>query len=225
MMTRAEVTTLFLARYGDCPPATAALFFTQAYRELIDACELRKTEIIVSLVAWQREYTLDAGSFDIYEAYYQLSNDSGNWRVLNEFSRDKLATLRKGWIMQTENTQGGPIDYYVSGASDGNTAHNVIGFDPPPDTTTAGGYPRVKLYANTWIDLDTGDTLPSNILTETPILCNMFTMWSRIKHRDHLEQNILDYERELQKTIAHVKSNLLQSDTQFIPNMARRRGI
>lgn len=225
MMTKAQTVAMFKVKYPDCPDSQASTLFDQAYRRLFAKCEIRKTIIDLPLVAQQREYTLNVGSFNISQAYYILGPESGNWRVLQWTNYDKLSSLDQGWVLETEGTIGGPIRVYVTGADDGNTAKGVIGFDPPPDTTTAGGYPIVRYYTNTWTDLDDGDTLPSNILNEDAVMYDMFVRWSTLKHPDHYQMNVALRDEATQATIAHVKSNALQNDTQFIPSQPRRRGI
>ena len=234
MDTVTEIIAQFKETYPDCPDARAATLFSEVYREVCATCEIRKKEVIVSLTAFQREYAIGDGMFDIYEAYYELSAlsfGSTNFRVLQAMTYDRLAENNPGGLDSTAYAYGGPVRYYVSSAESGATAENVIGFDPPPDTTTVDGYPRVRCVCNVWEEPAGSDTIPSSFLSSSVFIAGMCLKWAQRKHPDDIARHEVWYNGangvggELQKNIAHVKGTTMQADTMFSPNQWRRRPI
>jgi hypothetical protein len=225
MATPQTVLNTFAIAFPDCPASNAKDLFDECYMELVSRCELEMTEVDVSLVDGTREYSISAGIFNVYEAYYKFTSDTSEWRPLWETNIDTQATIRKGWRIGEGSTAGGPLMYYIASASSGSSAANVVGFDPIPDTTTVSGYPKVTLYCNKHVALGLSDTIPTSLLNTAIFTMGMAVKWCQLQYPEKVMMYLQQYENEVQKNVAHIKGTLLQRDSYLMVNAYRRRMI
>ncbi|MGV3613835.1 MAG: hypothetical protein ACO1SV_00750 [Fimbriimonas sp.] len=162
--------------YPDCPSAVADGLFADALKWLTWKLRLRATAIAVPLTAGIREVALPEGVVAIREAYLEPGEAPGSWQALQGTTVDLLARLEPGW--RSGGSPGTPQRYYVDQASDGDSGQRVIGFDPIPDASTSGTYPRVRIYAVQTAEITEGEPVPVGIFTDDVILYEMAYRWA-----------------------------------------------
>jgi hypothetical protein len=182
----------FQRRFRQCEATYAQTLFDDAHRTILKKCEVRNTTRTITLTASTRQYDLNAAVFKVHEAYYETSSDPGDWTQLTETNLSKLVNKSPGW--RAGATDSTPTLYYITSAVSTDTAKNQIGFDPIPDTTTSGGYPRVQLYVTEYAALSGSETVPENLLDEFYALAAKKRLEANAQHVENLQANGVDFE-------------------------------
>lgn len=182
---------------------------------------LRGVEVVISLTAGTREYDAE-GLFHVQEAYYEPSSDNNRWVVLQETSLSSIANREPGFRAGQQNQQ--PWRYWFSTADDSNSAKSVIGLDPIPDTTTATGYPRVRLYGTKYAALSGSDSIPSALLSEDVVLIGMMWRWvmrTDAQKADYWKKN---FEKQIDLNVIHTEHKAEGVNFSFISPFAGNMG-
>ncbi|AIE86989.1 hypothetical protein [Fimbriimonas ginsengisoli] len=227
-MTVQNVIDAARERYPEMASAVGLTLFNQVHRELCSRSQLRNKTELITLNAGTQEYDLEAEVVKIHEAYHERSADPGDWLSLVERSTDEYAVMRRNW--RALSSTSSPTEYYVTSAVDGNGSKAQIGFWPNPAIGTDGisGYPRVRLYCTSVIDLSVGDLLPPQILNENVYLFGIFAKflvrWQQANQNDLALYRSLA-EEEMSTNVAHIKdvqSN--KEDSSFVPGFVLQIG-
>lgn len=216
-MLASAVVTEFQRKYPACDSTRALELLNKVHRELATRSQFRNTTVTISLTASTAEYDLSSAVYMIHEAYYEITSDPADWRQLVERSLDEFIVKRFGWRQNTDSTSE-PTEYYITSATDSNTSKATIGFWPVPDTTTSGGYPRVRLYTTSVVDLIGTDAIPPQCINSNVYLYGMYKLWSFDKAPQDYSMNRAVAEDEMDKNVAHIKGLQTHKDTQILPN-------
>jgi len=176
---------------------------------------IRQTEVTLNVTDGTREYAFDVDVTAIQEIIYKPTADETGWVVLSATNIDKLDASDPYW--RTDLTEGPPDTYYIKGAPDSDTAKNMIGFIPIPDTTTSGGYPIVAMQVTKWAALTASETMPSNLLNDNVLVYGMRYYWAIERDDDNAIQKWKTlYEDEISKNAIHLRNLMGDDDPTYI---------
>lgn len=167
--------------YPDCDDTTARSLFTDAHHYLLRRLKMRNATVNISLTQGTRQYDLSDAVVRIHEAYYQPSADESTHSRLGATTYDQLVAQPGNW---RDGGKGQPMTYFVTSATDTDSAKAQIGFIPIPNETTAGTYPRVTLHVTQYALLTTTETLPSQVVIDDVYLYEMARRWSIVQDMD-----------------------------------------
>lgn len=203
--TATAVISKFRTRYPSCSATNASLYLQDVLKELYSRLDIRQVDITVSLTASTREYDLNVDVTAIQRAIYKPSADESGWVILSANNIYKLDHTEPSWRLNL--TEGSPVTYYIRGVSSSDTAKNVIGFIPIPDTTTSSGYPNVTLVCTQYAEITGSEALPSNLLNDNVLLYGMYYYYS-IDRDDAASENrwYKLYEHEIAKNAIHLRN-------------------
>lgn len=174
--TATEVIAKFRRTYPNCSTTDASGLLQDALYNIYTLLQLRNTEIQVSLTAGTREYDLDVNAANILSARYEVNATSTTWSRLEATNTDELDAHEPNWRGYSVNSV--PTRYYVTSAVNSDSAKQVIGFLPRPDTTTTNSYPRVTLVITQYAALTGSEPMPSNLLSDDVIVYYMCHKWA-----------------------------------------------
>lgn len=218
MSTVQNVVDRFRRRYPTCAADQAVEIFNDVHRELCSRCQLRNLVETVLLTEGQGEYDLAAEVLTIHEAYYERTSDASTWTSLVERSLDEYVVLRRGWRATTSEAE--PAEYYVTSAASGNSSKAQIGLWPVPALSSSDGFPRVRVYATSVLDLEADDPVPPQVLNDNVYLYGMWAKWEAERQDGNLS-DLQAYqmlaERELDRNVNHMKNVQENSTTELVP--------
>ena len=148
--------------------------------------------INITLTNGVGEYALPDNIISIWDAAYY--SDANTHFPLRPTNIDTLYnTYGANWQLISP---GQPWGFYERGGN--------IGLFPPPNATSAGGYPTVTLYCTQSATLGLGDTLPTTINTVYPWVYRVLIKQSPVTAPEkvaYYEQRFVKAERELTEYI------------------------
>jgi hypothetical protein len=182
--TVASIITTFKSDfYTDCSDATAQKLFDEAYKHVLMNIKCRTAEVIITVTAGTREYTLSEVNQQVNFAYWEPSSTVAQSYQLQEVNLDSLAIVQPGW-QASAATNSQPTRYYTTNVSSSDGAIIKIGLDPIPNATSAGGYPRVRLNVTQYSTLTGSETVPEGLLDDYPYLYYMALQWAIRQDRE-----------------------------------------
>lgn len=210
--TATEVIAKFRRTYPNCSTTDASSLLQDALYNIYTLLQLRNTEIQVSLTAGTREYDLDVNAANILSARYEVNANSTTWTRLDGTSTDELDMQEPNWRGYSTNST--PTRYYVTSAVNSDSAKNVIGFLPVPDTTTSASYPRVTLVITQYASLTSSETMPSNLLSDDVLVYYMCHKWAiRVNDDQSIGKWQALFDVELGRNQAHITRMSGNEDT------------
>ena len=206
--TKTQVLAKFAATYPQCEPSLQSQIFDDVNREIASRIQCRNSVQTVNLTAGQQEYNWDPSGYvtQIHEVYYLPSGTTGAGIQLFQMDIDKLAEEMTNWRQGT--TPAIPQAWYISSApanANSTGGQGVIGFWPPPPTTTSAGYPVVSVYVSSAQPLAGGDTVPVQLLNDYVYLYRMYELFANQRVPDEPRQWGKLAEGEFERNIAFVK--------------------
>lgn len=158
--------------YADCSSARAAVLFASAYKRICSDMGLRKTDGFIPMVADQRAYAISDQFLNIFEVYYDTSDD---------YSMPLVPTtgpILFGMDPQYKSTSGPPTHFYFEDQPSGDGSASKICFYPVPNSASDPTYPRVKAFGTLWVDLTGSDTMPTAMFDSDAVLFDMAFRYS-----------------------------------------------
>lgn len=189
--------------YPDCPEAVANSLFNDAARTILKSLRVRNAEVVIALVAGQREYSLSDSVLGVVEAYYERSDRASEWALIEQATLDALARGEAGW--RVGGVQGIPTRMYVGSGGSGNSSALRVGFDPIPSTSSAGGFPRIRLYVTEYAELTSEEFVYSGLLTNDVYFFHMARAWARRQEPERAQFWEVCYHEALAEESAHVR--------------------
>jgi hypothetical protein len=171
--------------YTDCSEATAQTLFNEAYKHVLMNIKCRTAEVILTVTAGTREYTLAEVNQQVNFAYWEPSTDLASSWQLQECNLDSLSIVEPGWQSSGGSTSQ-PTRYYTTNVSNSDGAIIKIGLDPIPSTTSSGGYPRVRLNVTQYSTLTASETVPEGLLDDNVYLFYMAWRWAIRQDREQM---------------------------------------
>lgn len=223
MDTVNQLVTDFQSRFSDVTSAEAIRLANMIHKRILARLGIRDTSIDISLTAGTREYDLAETAIQIRAAYYVRSATAGDFQQLDETSTDKMDLLDTGWRNRT--TQSQPRLYFVNSLVNSNTSKKRIGFDPIPDTTTSGGYPKVTLYITQHTDLVGADTLPTQVQDSQIYLDGMSWLFAKEQGLADRDEWKVEFEKRCSEEAAFINRILRQDVSIYYPTWIRGRAI
>jgi hypothetical protein len=144
--------------YPDCGDALGLRAIQRTVRALVQPDDTRtETTTLSSLVAGTADYALNESVIRVWSADYQPAATQSK-----RLTAVTMSQLERDYPNHRVASSGAPQVFAVtySGSALQLTLH------PAPDTTTAGGYPRVILRTSTVPTLASNSTLPANLPEE-----------------------------------------------------------
>ena len=204
--TATVVIAKFNNRFPDCSSADAQVLLSDVIKEIYTRMQVRNKEVTLNVTDGTREYALDVDITAIQAVIYKPSSDESEWVILEATNTDKEDAINPYW--RTDLTEDDPTKYYVTSATDTDTAKNVIGFIHIPDTTTSAGYPIVAIQCTHYAALTTSETMPSNLLNDNVLTYGMRYYYAIEKGMDDKEISKWRtlYEDEIAKNTNHLRN-------------------
>lgn len=157
-ITVAAVKAKIIRRFPDSAVNDVYLeYVNEEHQFLLSQLPLITATEDLSLTAGTQEYAINEDCIRIVAAEYLTS--ATDRRALVATDIDYLNSEQANW---RRRNQGTPARFYLYRSA---TA-NVVGLDPKPGTTTASGYPIVRLHQTRVETLSAGSSLPKSILTK-----------------------------------------------------------
>lgn len=194
--------------YPDCTDAKAQTLFNEAYKTVLASIKCRTAEVILTLTAGTREYTLAEVNQQVNFAYYEPSSNVSQSYQLQETNLDVRSITQKSW-QSSGGTNGKPDSYYTTNVANSDGAIIKIGLDPVPDTTSSGGYPRVRLNVTQYSTLTGTETVPEGLKDDNPYLYYMAYRWAIRQDRDMKDYWLSEFERSLAENQTFFKKRLV----------------
>jgi hypothetical protein len=200
--------------YPDCDATHALELLNLAVRNLCRHMPLYRNSATISLTADTQEYTLGDTVNQIQNVYYETS--ATQRKELEYRPLDELNQEDGSWRYRSSST---PSYYYITQTASSAPAGALkIGFDPTPDTTTDGTYPRVKYYFSETPTSDFITTDSSPQLLERPDViiyeaCRLYAMEERLWEDVQAWQAL--YEKELSRQWGHVNHRVQYKPPRF----------
>lgn len=202
--TATSVIAKFRTKYPDCSTADAQVILSDVIKEVYTRLQVRNKEITLNVTDGTREYDLDVDITAIHAVIYKPSSDETGWVVLEATNIDKLDATNPYW--RTDLSEDDPIQYYVTSSTDTDSAKNVIGFIPIPDTTTSAGYPIVAIKSTHYAALTTSETMPTNLLNDHVLIYGMRYYYALDRDEKTAELWESKFEKEMAKNENHLRS-------------------
>jgi hypothetical protein len=207
-----QVVAKFRRGYPDCGATRAGELFADAHREIITRLRLRETIVTINLTDGTPEYDLGDSSLLVMGAdYFRSATD---YTPLNPTSVDHQDYDNPSWRGSLD--EGDPLRYYLRNVPSTDTSKQVIGFLPIPDTTTATGYPIVKVYCQVEAAITGAETVPPQLLSDDIYTMTMNHKYAREKDHKKVDFWEKESEKEFHKNTIHVKDRVERLDTQVI---------
>lgn len=144
--TAQNIINLARNTFPDMTTAKGVFYMNNIQKRLVHELGIRLTSKTISLTSGTREYTLGGTVATIEAVNYSTSATA--WVNLTPTSTSELDIKQAGW--EVDPATGTPYSFYIRPVLSGTTTDAFkIGFYPTPDTTTATGYPIVRIdYAD-----------------------------------------------------------------------------
>ena len=210
-----QVVTKFRRTYPDCGSTRAGEFFADAHREILVRLRLRETVVNISLVDGTQEYALGDTTLLVNSVVFVNSATEGDFYPLEPTSVDHLDYDDPTWRGRVD--EDSPLQFYIRNVPDSDGSKQMIGFLPIPDTTTATGYPIVKVYCQQEGTITASETVPPQLLSDQIYVYKMASLYAAEKDNKRYEFWETLYEKEYQRNLVHIKDRNERLDTQFIP--------
>ena len=190
--------------------AMALTYCKEVWREVCNKAQIEEQSESVTLVATQREYTIDTGTQPVEKiqaVYYRESATSAF----------QLAPVSVDWMdfyakvdWRTTTDDGTPARYYIVAKDDGTVK---IGFDPIPDTSPTAGYPTVVIYGSSYRGALTTATEVPGIVSEIRLLIEGIK-WRYSLDHDPARSPLWDstFQHFLNEFLLHINTQQEDSD-------------
>jgi len=213
--TITQVIASFRQVYPQCDTTRAQTFFETIHKRILAACKLRQKTEDITLTADQREYDLPSGAMRIFAAHYVTSSSDDDFHTLIETSEDDLDVRDPDWRRRTNSGDQEPEQYYITSATDTDSAKPKIGFLETPPTSTSGGYPKVVLSLTSLATLSGSETIPSNLLDEEVYVSGMAMLYAKRQDKENYQGWRQAFRDDLSETIEFVKNLLPRENTEL----------
>jgi hypothetical protein len=222
MPTRSAVIARFTSEfYPDCGATEAGIFFDDALRDVLVATELANSEVTATLTAGTPTVALSENVIRIHQAFYEQSSATPYQYAMTETSLDALAAQRK----QFRTNSGQPKAYFLTSGVAGQVATLQVGLTPTPDITSSGGYPRIRFITTMYIQLASGESLPTGLGSVDVILFNMAMRYAIRRNDTRAAYYENFYRRALRETQLFVKNRLKSLPDQDFLVRRRSNGV
>jgi hypothetical protein len=209
MKTVDQVISRFRRHYPGCDYTTALDLFQTAFKRLLDRAEFRTSDVTFnSIVADQREYAWAEADLRCYGVtWYKSASD---FRPLLPTSQDQLRDRDGVWEARSS---GEPRSFYLAARS----GSVVLGFDPAPDESTGGGYPKAICHCESHSAISGSTTIPYSVLDEMYFVYAMCEFWAY--EEDIAKAQIWERKRIQEESlqIEHLKGLIPTQETVLLP--------
>jgi len=206
MPTRAAVIARFTSEfYPDCGSTEADAYFDDSLRAVLVATELTNAEVTATVTSGQPNVALSENVIRIHQAFYETSAALPYEVPLAETSIDELSILRQKY----RTLAGAPQAYYATSGVSGQVGTLQIGLTPTPNVTSSGGYPRIRFITTMYIQLASGESLPTGLDTMDAILYHMARQYAtRRDTPQRMEAYDTLYRRAIATTVSYVRRRM-----------------
>ena len=211
--------------YPDCDATISESLFNDVYKEILLSLQLRTNTVNISLTADTATYDLDENIIRVHEAWYDTDATPVNSKCLEQVSLDALRLL---YPHESTQSAGTPRMIYSTSAVSSDSGKQQVGLIPPPDTSTAGTYPRLRLVVTQYATLTASETLPNSVLTDDLFLYGMAKKWAIRQDAERVAYWTQLYAMEMGVNADRINRTLVQAPlgqtfTPFAGNQSRLR--
>ena len=206
-------------RYQDLSDTNALRGLNTTRNYVMTLLDLRQTSFDINLTAGTSEYALNEYLFMVDAVQYVRSSTRSDYKVLRATSTEELDATQQDW-RKLDN--GEPSQFYLNAISTG----PVIGVTCPPDTTTSGGYPILRVYGNQGSALAAAGTFYDDLPNDKLYVYGIRKEWAEDNDRDNVGMWDDLFQRELARVQGYLFKKNQQLSTRMQPSyMTRRAGV
>jgi hypothetical protein len=176
-----------LLTFPDANPSIVLDCVNRVHRDLCNEFPVYASTMTIPLVAGQRDYSIERDITAILAVAHVRGPGRHEYEMLYPVSVQDMDRLEADWRRLPD---GRPNSFYVYAGK--------VGLVPPPKDSTVSGYPILEVEITEFVELASGDELPSCIKSRQVYVQGARRFYAEMVARDQVEFYDILYQREIQ---------------------------